>query len=314
MKIIYGYGNSYVDITEQVFKKCLTDNGIIIPKDDTKRAKIFGDPIPYQLKNIIITDHNNNQHIFNSGIEINIKIPSISKQLYDLNNLKKWWNETGKFIKNDEERLNEFHCHAQIMYGDIKGEIIEQTMAIKFLNENAKVLEIGSNIGRNTIVIATILNNPKNLVTLESDPISAQQLTDNLKLNKIDTNVEACALSSTRLIQKGWDTIPLYDGDSIPEDWKEVATITYEQLMNKYNINFDTIVADCEGALFYIIKDYPQILDNVNLMILENDYKDKDHKEFINNILKMRGFKCIFSHGGGWGPCANFFWETWKKY
>jgi FkbM family methyltransferase len=191
-------------------------------------------------------------------------------------------------------------------------EYPEQLLAMKFIKPENKVLEIGGNIGRNTLVIGSILNNPKNLVSLESDPDNAQILRHNLFINKIGAFVEASALSQQKLIQKGWNTIPLFES-TIPEGWKEVSTITMDDLIKKYDINFDTLVADCEGALFHILKDDPSVLTNIKMIILENDFQDITEKEFVNQVFEMYGFKCIYAEAGGWGPCYNFFYEVWQK-
>ena len=48
-----------------------------------------------------------------------------------------------------------------------------------------------------------------------------------------------------KLIQKGWDTI---ESDVLLDGYTNVNTITLDQLYSKYNIMFDTLVLDCEGA------------------------------------------------------------------
>ena len=55
-------------------------------------------------------------------------------------------------------------------------ELPEQLMItfleVTFINPNDIVLEIGGNIGRNSYVIGKILNDRKNLMVIESDPLS----------------------------------------------------------------------------------------------------------------------------------------------
>ena len=38
--------------------------------------------------------------------------------------------------------------------------------------------------------------------------------------------------------------------DELLPGYKPVNTITLEELNNKYNIEFDTLVLDCEGAFY----------------------------------------------------------------
>ena len=313
MDVYYGYDDShYINVTELVLKKCLSDSRIFIPKTDEARAAIFGDPFVGFLKHILIVDMYGIHHKFHHTKDISIQISSISKQLALINSPREWYATTGKTIENAEDRLRQLHNHIEFNYGYMYDEYPEQLLAMKYIRPDNKVLEIGGNIGRNTLVIGSILKDPKNLVTLESDPNNAKMLMDNLKANNIDAVVEASALSQTRLIQKGWCTLPITD-DTIPEGWKEVNTITFDDLSKKYNIQFDTLVADCEGALFYILKDDPSILTNMNMIILENDFQDIAEKTFVNQVFEMYGFKCVYAEAGGWGPCYNFFYEVWKK-
>ena len=313
MKFYYGYDdNHYVNVTDKVFDKFLFDTGIFIPSGDEHRAAVFGDPYPGILKHVLVVDSFGIYHKFHHTKDISIKINSISNQLSELNNPRKWYANVGKNIENPEERLQQLHKHIELNNGYMGDEYPEQLLAIKFIKPDCKVLEIGGNIGRNTLVIGSILNDSKNLVSLESDPENANILKNNLHCNKIDAQVEASALSQHRLIQRGWNTVPLLD-NNIPEGWKEVSTITFDDLNKKYNIEFDTLVADCEGALFHILKDDPSVLTNIKTVIIENDFTDIAEKEFVNQVFEMHGLKCVYAEGGGWGPCYNFFYEVWKR-
>ena len=211
------------------------------------------------------------------------------------------------------DKLLELHNKLQIRHGDFNSELPEQMMAINYITGNEKVLEIGGNIGRNSLIISSLLNDSKNLVTLESDYEIALKLTENRDINNLHFHIEGKALSKRKLIQRGWDTIV---SEELLPDCKSVNTITLEELNNKYNIIFDTLVIDCEGAFYYILLDMPEILQNINLIIMENDYKNYEHKLYIDNILRKQNFEVIYSHFGGWDdtcPCFHNFFETWKK-
>jgi hypothetical protein len=92
-----------------------------------------------------------------------------------------------------------------------------------------------------------------------------------------------------------------------------VNTISLVELKGKYNIDFDTLVLDCEGAFYYILMDMPEILEGINLIIMENDYYDISKKIYIDQILKACHFYVDYVEPGGWGPCANNFFEVWKR-
>lgn len=142
-------------------------------------------------------------------------------------------------------------------------------------------MEIGGNIGRNSLIIASILKT-NNFVSLESDLNISKQLIENRDLNNFNFHVENSALSNRKLIQRGWDTIP---SDVLQNGYKWVNVIGLSELKTKYNINFDTLVLDCEGAFYYILMDMPEILNNIRLIIMENDYHDLSQKQYIDLIL-----------------------------
>ena len=47
-------------------------------------------------------------------------------------------------------------------------------------------------------------------------------------------------------------------------------------------MNFNVLVVDCEGALYYILKDEPEFLNGFETIIIENDFLIITHKEFVN--------------------------------
>jgi FkbM family methyltransferase len=145
---------------------------------------------------------------------------------------------------------------------------------------------------------------------MECHPVIAEQLKENRDLNGLTFHVENAALSKRKLIQRGWDTMP---SDTLLEGYTPVNTLTYEELKEKYKIPFDTLVLDCEGAFYYILLDMPEILENIQLIIMENDYHDYTHKLELDAILLEKGFKVDYSEAGGWGPCYSHFFEVWKR-
>jgi len=198
-----------------------------------------------------------------------------------------------------------------LKYGSFFEELPEQRMSVRYLTGKEKVLEIGGNIGRNSLIIARLLNSKQyNLVTLESNLEIAAQLKENRDANQLQFHIETSALSKRKLIQKGWDTLP---SDTLEEGYSWVNTMTLDEIQAKYNIVFDTLVLDCEGAFYYILMDMPEILANINLIIMENDYTDISRKQYIDNVLKQNGFYRDYAEGGGWGPCIDYFFEVWKK-
>jgi FkbM family methyltransferase len=197
----------------------------------------------------------------------------------------------------------------KLQNGSFHEEFPEQKMAVTYLTGHEKVLEIGANIGRNSLVIASVVGSD-NLVTLESDIRIAKQLKENRDINNFTFPIENSALSKRKLIQKGWNTEP---SDVLKRGYTWVNTINLEDLKRKYALDFDTLVLDCEGAFYYILMDMPEIINNIKLIIMENDYHHISHKNSIDTVLRANNFTNNYVEAGGWGCCMDRFFEVWTK-
>ena len=295
MKIFYGIISNYIDVTKICYDILQSNNIITIPNCEARRSYYFTDPIYGTLKYIFIIDTDNNVVEYDNSFEIQINVLT---------------KEITLTVNNNEKKQKEISSKLIIKHGSFGEELPEQLMTIKFLTGNEKVLEIGGNIGRNSLIIGSILADCNNFVSLECDTESANKLCENRNLNNMNFHIENAALSKRQLIQRGWDTIV---SDTILDGYKKVNTITLEELNKKYNIVFDTLILDCEGAFYYILIDMPEILNNINLIIMENDYYEINKKTYIDDILKQNNFYVAYSEAGGWGPCSNNFYETWKR-
>ncbi len=175
-----------------------------------------------------------------------------------------------------------------------------------------RVLEFGGNIGRNTCIISKILSDSSNLVVFESDIEIAKKLQENKEINNLHFQIEPCALSSRQLYQINWTTFT----ENI-EGSKKIDCINFDQFKSKYKIEFNTLVIDCECAFYHILKDYPQILDNIKLILMENDYVKSDHYIYVAKTLIKNGFKVIYSSEliskTAKFPTQKFFYQAFQK-
>ena len=301
LSVIYGNGDEKLNITDYVFEYCVKDGKIKIPKDDNLRAGIFGDPCYGKYKYITVI-HKDKEDVFFWDMDVDFDV--------------------SKYVENSKKEfpytlLTNIHEDLKFEGGSLNSEYPEQLLAVEYISKDACVLELGANIGRNSCVISSILEKSSNLLTLECDPNTAKTLENNRDLNNLKFHIESSALSKRKLLQKGWETIP---SDEPKVGWVEIQTIQWEDLLEKYNfLNFDTLVVDCEGALYWILKDFPNILDNFNLVIVENDYKDYKHKESVDEKFVKNGLKCVKSIPGRWPfhlgecPCKKEFYQVWKR-
>jgi len=316
-KIYYGViENKIVDVTEYANKYLKYENFINIPATEVLRAYYFDDPLPGTLKSIYVRidsiiyeidpdksgliDIKNNKFFFGDKLPLRIKI---NRKTNPNDVIKRLESIHKSIIINDTDDLK------KIGGFNFMGELPEQVMSLLYINGNERILELGANIGRNTILLSKLLNNPKNHVALETDLENVKILEKIREDNNLEFSIEPSALSKRMLIQKGWSTIP---SDDILPGYKEINTIDYDQLCKKYFAP-DTLVIDCEGAFYYILLDMPQVLDGVTKIIMENDYNDIEQKKYIESVLESKSFNVVYSKNGGWGPCKDSFYEVWLK-
>ena len=216
-----------------------------------------------------------------------------------------------------DARLQDIHAKLHMVHGSLHEEYPEQQMIARYVTPDATVLELGGNVGRSSCVIASILDDSSRLVVFESDPNTALKLKDNRDANGFAFHIEAAALSMRPLIQKDWDTKPWDGGDEepVPDGWAPVRTQTWRQTQDKFPmLKFDTLVLDCEGAVFHILSDRPDFLKGFRTILIENDFHSIEHKLFCDATFARNGFRVAFSApGGGWGPCQDRFYEVWAK-
>jgi FkbM family methyltransferase len=300
MIIKYGLIDNNIDITNICYEKMIYNGVIIIPSGDVNRATCFSDPVPHIPKSIFIINSENIVSEYNDSIIIYIYINTFTYHIILYNMLDIY------------QKLSNIHNNLKINYGSFNEELPEQTIAMRYLNGNEKILEIGGNIGRNSLIISYILNqnNNNNLVVLESDTDISNQLTENRNLNNMTFHIENSALSKKKLIQNGWNTIQC---DELLPGYKNVNIISYNEIVQKYGINFDTLVLDCEGAFYYILQDFPEILENIKLIIVENDYGSIDHKKYVDVILTLNNFILYYSEDLNYDPPIKNFFQVWKK-
>jgi hypothetical protein len=316
MEFYYGYDLEHmINITSKIEK---IENEYFIPCDDNLRAKVYGDPYFGKLKFILLKFNQENifiEHNISVIIPENItKIDSIRK--VSLSEIRKiWWDKKGKYIQDPTERLKAIHHWISFSFGNLSEEWEEQWMTIKYLEKSDKVLELGSNYGRNTCLIASILENDENLVTLETCEQYIPGLNYNKEINQFRFHIEPSGLSKKKLIQKRWITTQ-WDFDILPDnEYFWVPTITWSDLQKKYPIDFNVLVADCEGALYYILKDEPDFLNQFKKIIVENDYIQMEHYQFVKSKMEENGFQMVFNLPGGlsWHCCKDCFYQVWIK-
>ena len=304
MLIKYGSRDNNVDVTMICVNHLCKDNIIRIPVGDNIRPIYFTDPIPYVLKKIyvirgdMVTEYDDTTEV----------IIDITNETWVDTNVNKVDN-----INVVSKGLELIHSRLQIKGGRIYGkndiQVPHQNMLVQYLTGYERVLEVGGNIGRSSIIIGTILNEKQNnqFVTLECNKKHITFLQVNRQINNLLFHIEEAALSNKRLIQNKEGVI--LPSDVLIPGYEYVDTITFDGLEKKYNIIFDTLVLDCEYMFYYILVETPSILNNIKLIIMTNDYSNINYKNNIDEYLKNNKFElCCVENGS-----KRHFYEVWKK-
>jgi FkbM family methyltransferase len=340
IRFFYGQGQKYVDVTEQVLRTCSDGDRIYIPANDILRGSLFPDPLFGVVKNIVVIRENQlrssefdaaGNHfgdatgvgssccsVYSADSAVTVCLNEQERQeLYPDSKSGNALEPLPPHLTTADEQIAWIHAGLTFAGGSLTDELPEQTMVARFMNPAAKVLELGANIGRNSLMTASVLHDQQNLVSLECDPVSVEMLRNNRFANRFTFHIEPSALSYRPLIQKGWQTVP---SEAVPPGYVRVQTITFEELQSKYGIEFDTLVADCEGALYWILRDSEALLKNIHTVILEADYASVEHKMAVEAIFHVHGLERIYSEPlvVDWdhpfpAECVESFFEVWKK-
>jgi FkbM family methyltransferase len=221
-------------------------------------------------------------------------------------------------MDNVDAKLHAIHSKlTDFRHESLQTELPEQKMSVRYVQPTATVLELGGHVGRNSCVISSILDDSSRHVVLESDPDVAVLLRENRDAHGFRFGIETAALSSRPMVQRGMST---YSTDGLhPSDSKPIATLTWSQLQEKYpTLKFDTLVVDCEGALYGILQDFPDFLQNVNTILIENDFFDDNKKMWVEFVFSRNGFKRVYEERLHTDPsdcprCIEYFYEAWQR-
>jgi FkbM family methyltransferase len=215
----------------------------------------------------------------------------------------------------ETEKILEIHKNLIFNHGLLSEEFQEQIMAIKYIKETDTVLELGGNIGRNSCIISTILNDSSRLVVFETNFNDCIKLKENRDNNNFKFNIENCAISKINLYQKDWIVKPINEISNI-SDYNKINISNWSDIKNKYNhLNFNVLVCDCEGGLYYILKEEPNFLDTFETIIIENDFTEISHKLFVDEVFNKNNFNMIYnkSLGDARNKMNDWFYQVWIK-
>ncbi len=183
-----------------------------------------------------------------------------------------------------------------------KIEYVEQELAKQYILENDVVLELGARYGSVSCTINSKLNNKLNQVVVEPD----ERVWDALELNKSRNNcnfhIIKGFISNKKLDLTNLDVcLGGYGATFIENNNTKIPSYSLNEIKQQFNINFNVLVADCEGFLEEFFDENPTFYDNLRLIIFEADYPQKCNYDKIRNTLANKNFKNLLSgHQNVW--------------
>ena len=221
---------------------------------------------------------------------------------------------TAYFGASLSTRLHDLHQQLFTGEYDFCSELPEQLMHLHSIRPGDRVLELGANIGRGTLIIASQVGPKGHVTASEISPDDRATLARFLKINRLEKRVSIVpAIGKHPFIYRGWDsqvwphdaTVPL------PKGWKLAPAIDLPAV--RHNV----LVADCEGCLLPLIEQYPHILDGVEKIIIENDASDAATAK-LAALFQARGFQsklCVPIENRARNKRSNYskscFYQIW---
>jgi hypothetical protein len=173
----------------------------------------------------------------------------------------------------------------------------EQELAKYFILENDVVLELGARYGSVSCIINSKLNNKNNQVVVEPDSRVWEALEKNKNNNNCEFNIVKGFISNKKLDLTNLDDYYGYGSTFIENNDTKIPSYSLDEIIDKYKLNFNVLVADCEGFLEVFFDENPNLYDKLRLFIFEADYPEKCNYDKIKNKLTEKNFIQIFEKG-----------------
>jgi len=166
----------------------------------------------------------------------------------------------------------------------------EQDLANKYILEDDIVLELGARYGSVSVVVNRILDNKTSHVVVEPDERVWESLEENKISNDCQFNIIKGFISNKKLNLTDITSYGGYGTTSIEDSGSKIPSYSLSEIKEKYKLNFNVLIADCEGFLETFYDENPDFFNNLRLIIFEKDRPDKCNYDKIINILSNKGY------------------------
>lgn len=178
----------------------------------------------------------------------------------------------------------------------------EQKLANQYIEGNDVVLELGARYGSVSCVINSKLNRKRNQVVVEPDRRVWEALERNRDANDCQFYIVKGFISKKILKLKNLESCNGgYGATFVDCDKSDIPIYTLNQIKNKYDLQFNVLIADCEGFLERFFDENPELYNQLQKVIFEADYPHKCDYDKIKKNLENANFKeIIFGKQNVW--------------
>ena len=173
-------------------------------------------------------------------------------------------------------------------------ELPEQVLMDQYIGADSVVLELGARYGSVSCIINRKLEDPRNQVSVEPDSSIWGALERNRDKNGCAFHILKGAISKKplKLVDRDYasHSVQVAEGSAAA-----FPVFSLEEVEKLYNLEFNTLVADCEGFLGKFMEENPRLYKSCSLFIFEKDYPHVCNYETIRENLREHGFTCLFS-------------------
>jgi len=197
----------------------------------------------------------------------------------------KYEKDLSKYLKS-MRNVRQYELPLKLLneYGNpvnLNMEFIEQLLVKKYIKDTDKVLELGARYGSVSITTNKKLQDKKSHYVVEPDKRVWECLENNMKMNNTDFNIIKGIVGNEKceVVGDGYATHTIKTED------------TQTECFPLPNVDFNVLIADCEGYLETFYDQYPELFDKLELVMFETDRPEAcDYDKIIKGLLD-RGFK-----------------------
>ena len=168
-------------------------------------------------------------------------------------------------------------------------EVSEQQLAREYILPSDTVLELGARYGSVSCCINKRLNNKQNQVVVEPDQRVWEALENNKKINNCNFHIIKGFISNSILDLTDHLSYNGYGTTSVKSELSTIPSYTLDSL----GLNFNVLVADCEGFLETFFDENPNFVKGLRLVLFEADRSDICDYSKIKKLLTGLNFKEI---------------------